>query len=163
MLQNNHRTEITIRRANEGDAEELSFMICQNAKITLAPFYSKQQWDIFIKYYSIEALINKIRQQMFFCAELDGVIVGSVALDNDFVVGFYTRINYRNRGIGAKMMKHLEAVALERKLNKIQLAASPVGLKFYLKNDWRKVKDIVINHYGVGFEETLMEKELQQN
>ena len=155
--------EIKIRRAHESDADELSQMICGNAKTTLAPYYTKEQWDVFIKYYSTEALRNKIRQQIIFCADSDGVIVGCVGLDSDFVVGFYTHLNYINQGIGAKMMKHLEAVALEKNWKEIQLAASPVGLDFYLKNGWRKVKDIIIDHSGVAFEETLMAKELQAN
>lgn len=162
MLQNGHSFEITIRRANESDAGELSQMISDNAKITLAPYYSEKQWNVFIKYYSAEALERKIRQQLFFCGESDGVIVGSVALDNNFVAGLYTHVNYLNRGIGTKMMKHLEAAALERSLDEIRLAASPAGLNFYLKNGWRIVEDIVIDHYGVGFEETLMAKELRQ-
>jgi N-acetylglutamate synthase-like GNAT family acetyltransferase len=153
--------EITIRRAIESDADELSRMICDNAKTILAPSYTKQQWDIFIKYYSTEEMRSKIQRQIIFCAELSGMIVGSVGLDSDFVVGFYTHLNYLNQGIGAQMMKHLEAVALERNLKEIQLAASPVGLKFYLKNGWKKVRDIIIDHYGVGFEETLMVKKLQ--
>ena len=152
--------EITIRRAIESDAAELSQMIFDNAKTTLAPYYTEQQWNIFIKYYSTEALRNKIRQQIIFCADLDGVIVGSIGLDCDFVVGFYTHLNYLNQGIGTIMMKHVEAVALDKNLKEIHLAASPVGLKFYLKNGWRKVKNIIIDHYGVGFEETLMAKKL---
>lgn len=153
--------EIAIRRAIEHDAPELSQMICANAKIMLAPYYTKQQWDIFITYYSTEALRNKIQQQIIFCAELNGMIVGCVGLDSDFVVGFYTHLNYLNQGIGTRMMKHLEEAALERNLKEIQLAASPVGLHFYLKNGWRKVRDIIIDHYGVEFEETLMAKKLQ--
>src|SRR5688500_631436 len=101
--------EITVRRATESDAAELRQMICDNAKTTLAPYYTKQQWDIFIRYYSTEVLRNKIRQQIIFCADSNGVIVGSIGLDCDFVVGFYTHSNYLNQGIGAKMMKHLEA------------------------------------------------------
>jgi GNAT superfamily N-acetyltransferase len=152
--------EITIRRAIERDAGELSQMICDNAKTLLAPHYTKQQWDIFITYYSPETLRNKISEQNIFCAELNGVIVGSAGLDNDFVVGFYTHLKYLNQGIGTIMMKHLEAVALDKNVKEIHLAASPVGLKFYLKNGWRKVRAITIDHYGVGFEETLMAKKL---
>lgn len=154
-------SKISIRRAHEYDAEELSTMICENAKAMLMPHYTREQWDIFITYYSTEVMRKKTREQIFFCAELNEEIVGSVGLDEDFVVGFYTRLNYLNYGIGAAMMKHLEAFALERGLKEIQLAASPAGLKFYFKNGWEKVKDIIIDHYGVGFEETLMVKKLQ--
>jgi GNAT superfamily N-acetyltransferase len=155
------KNEISIRRALESDADVLSRMICENATAMLAPHYTKEQWDVFITYYSPEIIRNKIGQQIVFCSEINGEIVGSVALDNDFVVGFYTRLEYLNQGIGAAMMSHLEAFALENNLKEIRLAASPVALKFYFKNGWEKVKDIIMNHYGVGFEETLMVKKLQ--
>jgi len=154
------KNELTIRRAFECDAEELSQLICENAKAMLAPHYSKEQWDIFITYYSPEVIREKINRQIVFCCELKGKIVGSVALDNDFVVGFYTHLEYLHQGIGTALMNHLEAFASEKSLKEIQLAASPVGLNFYIKNGWKKVKDITIDYYGVGFEETLMVKRL---
>jgi N-acetylglutamate synthase-like GNAT family acetyltransferase len=157
---NMYSTEIAIRRANEHDAGELSQMICENAKMTLAPHYSKQQWEIFITYYSADALRTKINQQIIFCAESNGEIIGCGGIDRAFVVGFYTRINFFNRGIGTRVMKHLEAYALERDFKELQLAASPTGLNFYLNHGWQKVKDIIIDHYGVGFEEKLMLKRL---
>jgi GNAT superfamily N-acetyltransferase len=154
------KNKTLIRRAIESDAEELSLMICENAKATLAPHYSKEQWDIFITYYSTEVIKNKIATQIVFCSEFNGQIIGTVALDDNFVVGFYTRLEFLNKGIGVEMMNHLEAFALKKGLTEIQLNASPVGLAFYFKNGWEKIKDIIIDYYGVGFEETLMSKKL---
>src|SRR5687768_9146088 len=102
------------RLAIDRDAETLSQMICENAKSTLRPHYDDIQWSIFLKYYSPEALRIKIKQQYTFCAELDGTIVGTVALDKDFVVGFYTRLEYLNQGIGKFLMHHLEEFALTK-------------------------------------------------
>jgi len=153
--------KIIIRHAIERDAEELSEMICENAKTMLAPHYTKEQWDNFSLYYSPEVVRKKIKEQFVFCAELNGKIVGTVALDNDFVVGFYTRLEYLNQSIGAALMTHLEAFAIEKNLNEIQLTSSPEGLKFYFKNGWEKVKDITFDHHGVDFEETLMVKKLK--
>jgi GNAT superfamily N-acetyltransferase len=155
-------TEIKIRPAIDDDAERLSHMICENAQAILSPHYNNEQWTIFIKYYSPEVMCEKINTQYVFCAELNTQIVGTIALDKDFVVGFYTRLHYLNQGIGKKMMKHLEDFALVKGLHTIQLAASPEGLSFYYKNGWEKVKDITIEHFGVGFEETLMVKKLKK-
>lgn len=155
-------TQIEIRPALENDAEKLSQMICENAQAILSPHYNDKQWAIFIKYYSPEVMRKKISEQNVFCAELNEQTVGTIALDKDFVVGFYTRLQYLNRGIGKTMMKHLEAFALKKGLTELQLAASPEGLSFYYKNGWGKVKDFIIEHYGVGFEETLMIKNLKK-
>jgi GNAT superfamily N-acetyltransferase len=155
--------EIKIRPAYDRDANKLSEMICENARAILLPHYDEKQRTIFIQYYSPEVMREKISRQFVFCAELDGQIIGTIALDKDFVVGFYTRLQNVNQGIGKTMMKFLEDFALMKGLKKIQLAASPEGLSFYHKNGWKKVRDIIIEHYGVGFRETLMVKELKND
>lgn len=152
---------LIIRRAAQRDATTLSEMICANAEKTLAPHYTEKQWQIFKTYYSPEVLSEKIKTQDVFCAEKGGVIVGSIALDGDWVVGFYTHVAHLGRGVGTALMSHLETFALSKGLTQIQLAASPVGLEYYLNNGWIKVKELVVEHYGVGFDETLLVKKLE--
>jgi N-acetylglutamate synthase-like GNAT family acetyltransferase len=153
-------SSIYIRNAELKDAKVLSELICENAQQILKPHYNTDQWNVFIKYYSIEVMTKKIESQIIFCAEKDGEIVGTIALDGDFVVGFYTHLHSMNQGIGKMLITHLEKYAVNNGIKKLQLAASPEGVTFYLKNGWQKVKDFVIEYYGVGFEETLMVKEL---
>ncbi|MGO4294331.1 GNAT family N-acetyltransferase [Chitinophaga sp. RAB17] len=153
-------SSIHIRAAQPSDAKQLSDLICENAEKLLKPHYNNEQWNIFIKYYSVQVLSEKIASQTVFCAERDGQIIGTAALDGDFVVGFYTRLQYVNQGIGKQLMTYLETYAQSKGLTTLQLAASPEGLAFYYKNGWQKVKDFTIEHYGVGFEETLMSKQI---
>ncbi|MCW3464981.1 GNAT family N-acetyltransferase [Chitinophaga nivalis] len=153
---------IHIRAAQLSDAKALSDLICENALKILKPHYSDEQWNIFIRYYSVEVMIEKIATQTVFCAERAGQIIGTVALDGDFVVGFYTHVQHVNQGIGKQLMAHLENHAYRNGITTLQLAASPEGLAFYYKNGWQKIKDLMMVHYGVGFEETLMTKQLSQ-
>jgi GNAT superfamily N-acetyltransferase len=154
------KNKLTIRLAVDNDAESLSQLICTNANAKLRPHYSNDQWYIFKKYYSPEAIRNKMKKQYIFCAQLNGEIVGTIALDEDFVVGFYTRLEYLNQGIGKMLILHLEKFAMAKGLKVIQLAASPEGLSFYYKHRWKKINDITIEHYGIGFKETLMAKQI---
>lgn len=154
------QTEILIRRAILNDAEVLSQLICENAYALLRTHYSEEQWNVFLKYYSPEVMADKIKRQTIYCAIEGDTVVGCVGLDHDFVVGFYTRLNKRNHGIGRLLMNHLESHARMKGLKILQLAASPEGLGFYYKNGWEKVRDIEIDHYGVTFYETLMVKNL---
>ncbi|RUT72450.1 GNAT family N-acetyltransferase [Flavobacterium cupreum] len=152
---------IHIRKAEITDAKSLSELICENARKILKPHYSEVQWEIFIKYYAVETMATKITTQLVFCAEKDDEIVGTIALDGDFIVGFYTRLQSMNQGIGKLLITSLENHALNSGLTKLQLASTPEGLDFYYKNGWQKVKNFTVNHYGVEFEETLMVKELK--
>ncbi len=151
---------VIIREASLQDARQLSDLICENAQVLLKPHYSNEQWEIFIKYYSVQVMTEKLLRQAVFCAEADGKIVGTVALEDNWVFGFYTRLQYVNQGIGKRLMTHLEHYARTEGLDTLQLAASPVGLAFYYKHGWQKVRDFTAYHYGVGFEETLMTKSL---
>lgn len=107
-----------------------------------------------------QALTEKIDNQTVFCAEQDSQILGTIALDKDFVVGFYTRLQNLGQGIGRLLIAHLETYATSKGIGALQLAASPEGLAFYYKNGWEKIKDFIIEYHGVGFEETLMTKKI---
>lgn len=147
-----------IRNAQVSDAEQLSEMIYENTHTMLKPHYNDEQWATFVRYYSIPVLRDKIATQAVFCAEINHKIVGTIALDGDAVVGFYTRLGHMRQGIGKLLMDHLENYAANLGLTTLQLAASPEGLAFYYKNGWQKVRDFIIYHYNVGYEETLMSK-----
>lgn len=152
--------QYTIRRAVESDAEALSRLICENAKVTLDPYYTPLQMDTFIRYYAPEVVREKIGRQAIFCAMEGDLLIGTVALDGDLVVGFYTRHTHLGRGIGALLMRHIEAYARAQGIEAIQLTASPVGAAFYYKQGFEKVEDCIFNYLGVDFEETLMRKYL---
>lgn len=154
-------SQIYIRKAEITDAKNLSELICENAQKILKPHYNQKQWEIFSRYYSIESMTDKIKNQVVFCAAHDDEIVGTIALDGNFVVGFYTKLQSMNQGIGKLLITHLEKHAANSGFEKLQLASTPEGLAFYYKNGWQKVKNFMVNHYGVEFEETLMVKELK--
>jgi N-acetylglutamate synthase-like GNAT family acetyltransferase len=153
-------TSIYIRNAKTADAKELSELILENARQILKQHYNEQQWNVFIQYYSIEIVKEKIEKQMVFCAVQDQKIIGTIALDEDFVVGFYTRLENINQGVGKLLLAYLENYAKTNGLKKLQLAASPEGLAFYYKKGWQKEKEIAIKYFGIEFEETLMFKEI---
>ena len=154
---------IILRPATLADAEALSQLIAGSALATLAPHYSEVQMAAFLDYYSPSAMCGKIARQSVFCAEMDGQPVGTVALDGEGnVVGFYTHADYLGRGIGAAMMRHIEAFAKQKGHPEIRLTASPVGLGFYYKQGWERVSDYLFTHLGVEFDETLMVKRLAE-
>jgi GNAT superfamily N-acetyltransferase len=150
---------ISIRPATPADANALSQLIVGSARASLAPHYSEVQMAAFLDYYSPSAMVGKIARQAVFCAEMDGQLVGTVALDGaGNLVGFYTHAGYMGQGIGTAMMRHIEAFAQQKGHREIRLTASPVGLGFYYKLGWERVSDFVFQHLGVDFDETLMRK-----
>lgn len=158
----NHQpnSALQIRPATSADAQKLSELIDENAQILLKPHYSELQLKIFLQYYSTQAMLEKLQKQIIFCAEINNQLVGTIALEDDFVVGFYTEVSRVNQGIGSALLDYLENHARAQGLNQIRLSASPVGVHFYERKGWKKVQDMVVDYLGVGFEETLMQKTL---
>ncbi len=152
---------VVLRPAVLADAEALSLLIAGSAHATLDPYYSAVQMEAFLDYYSPSAMEGKITKQAVFCAEMDGQLVGTVALTSDaYVVGFYTHAEHFGRGIGKAMMRQIEHFAQQKGHDEICLTASPVGLGFYYKMGWERRSDFIFQHKGVDFDETLMAKRL---
>lgn len=156
----NTSTQLIIRQANLLDAAKISELVLSNARETLFEYYSPVQWEVFKKYYSPEAVIEKMKTQTIFCGVLDEQLVGTVALENAFVLGFYTHTGYLGKGIGSKMMEYLEKEAKAKGISELELAASPVGVAYYLKHGWEKVNEEDFIYEGVLFRETRMRKRL---
>lgn len=150
-----------IRRATQADAAALSALICDNAQLTLAAHYSELQMQIFLRYYDLESVQQNLKKQTIFCAERDGQIIGSVGLIDNFIVGFYTHINFMGQGVGSQLMRHLHAYALSIGVKQLRLSASPAAVEFYLKLGYQIVEQIKPLYLGVAFDETLMAIELQ--
>lgn len=151
---------LIFQKAVVADAEKLSQLICENARITLAPFYTQEQWQSFQLEYSPESMLEKIISQDVYCAMLDGVLAGTVALKEDWVVGVYTSMSHRGRGVGQKLMQFIETLAIEKGFSLLLLAASPVGASFYKKLGWETIAQQNFVYNGVTFEETLMRKKV---
>lgn len=152
-----------IRPAKLEDAELLHNLIVENANFFLKPHYTELQLHTFIEYYSVGRIQDNFKNQEIFCAIENDQIVGTIALDNDYIVGFYTRVGFTGKGIGKQLLQFLEKYAGEKNLKKLYLSASPEGVSFYLKFCWNIEKQIVIEYLEVPFEETLMWKNISEN
>ena len=102
---------LQIRQATSVDAQKLSELIDKNAQLLLKPHYSALQLEIFLRYYSTQAMLEKLQRQIIFCAEINHQLVGTIALEGDFVVGFYTEVSSINQGIGSALLDYLENYA----------------------------------------------------
>lgn len=154
------QNQLTIRKANQSDAAAIGWLVLLNARKTLFQFYSPLQWEVFSRYYSTEAVLAKLDTQVIFCGEISNQLVATVAIENGFVLGFYTHPDHLGKGLGTRMMEYLELEAKAQGILQLELAASPVGVAYYLKHGWDKVDDEDFYYEGVLFRETRMRKKL---
>lgn len=149
---------IQIRKAGLTDAAALSDLVLRNARQTLFPHYSTEQWNVFIQYYSVEAVEEKIRTQEVFIAFDGDRMAGTIALEEGFVLGFYTGPSFMGRGVGTALLQFLESYAGEKGLEQLELAASPVAVSFYTQRGWEVVGEEWFVYKGVKFWETRMRR-----
>ncbi len=154
-------TQITISPATSEEAEALSRLICDNALHTLSGYYSPLQMETFLKYYAPAQVLDKIGHQLVFCAMQGGAIIGTVALEDDLIVGFYTHKDHLGKGVGTLLLRHIEQIALQNGFHEVQLSASPAARGYYLKQGFDEVSPCVFTYLGVDFDETFMRKQLK--
>lgn len=149
---------IKIQPATPAHAAALSDLVLRNARQMLFPHYSLEQWDVFLQYYSVEAVEEKIRTQDVFIAFEHDRLAGTIALEDGFVLGFYTDPSFMGRGVGTALLQFLEQYAGEKGLAQLELAASPVAVSFYKQRGWEVVGEEWFVYKGVKFWETRMRK-----
>lgn len=152
---------LEIQAATLSDAAAISELVLHNSQKTLLPHYAPEQWAVFVQYYSLAAVEEKIRTQDVFVASIDHELVGTIALEADMVLGFYTHPDHMGKGIGSAVLSHLEQHARTKGLDHLQLAASPVAVSFYEERGWQRLGEEWFVYGGVRFWETRMRKELR--
>lgn len=79
-----------------------------------------------------------------------------------FLYGFSTRINYRNKGYGKKLVQESEKKAREKGIGKISLTVDPkneIGVSMYKKLGYI-IEEFQKDEYGEGIDRYLMSKKL---
>ena len=149
---------LQIQAATPADATAISALVLRNAQDSLRPVYTAEQWAVFIQYYAQEAVEEKIRHQEVFVAFDGGRLAGTIALEDSFVLGFYTDTDYLGRGVGTALLQYLERHASAKGLTELELAASPVAVGFYAQRGWEVVGEEWFVYKGVRFWETRMRR-----
>ncbi len=83
-------------------------------------------------------------------------------INTAFIHSFYVEKNYRNKGVGKKLLSEIIHILKNDKISKIELTVSPendIALKLY-KNFGFKVSTLKKNEYGRGNDRYLMSLKL---
>lgn len=91
-------------------------------------------------------------------ADEKGLIVGTGSLEGSQLLTIFVHPKHQGKGIGTKIIQHLEGKAEMNKITTLQVHSSITGTDFYSKNGYKKIKTIMSKHAG---EQVLMNKEIQ--
>ena len=85
-------------------------------------------------------------------------ILGTASLENNNVFSVFVNTTYHGKGIGQRLMEHIERVAKNRGIDRLKLPSSLTAVGFYRKLGYKKIKK-VFNKSTKGYE-IIMEKKL---
>ncbi len=148
-----------IKLATEKDAKRISYLIHKSTDANPNQ-YTKKQIAAWKKYTTPSKIKRQINDRLIFCAFKNNKLIGTVALQGNFVVGFYVGYSIRKSGIGTKLLNHLEEYAKQNKIKKLYLTSTPSAFEFYKKRGFTAKRKVIIEIFGVDYEEVEMEKVL---
>jgi predicted N-acetyltransferase YhbS len=150
------RTTILIRPATREDATLISSLILRTLTEVNIRDYGPALIAEQSKSWSVDGVVAKMQNRITYVAVDGGEIVGTAGFDGQQVRTVFVRPDRHKLGVGSLLMRTVEALALERGMNRLSLLSSITAQGFYRRLGYEPVRDVF--H---GAERTiLMEKQL---
>ena len=148
---------VVIRKFQKKDAQELSNLICKTLREINSKDYSKEIIDKMCVHFSPESIAEIANTREVFVA-LDGSsIVGTAGLKDDIILSVFVASHLQGKGVGTKLMEHIENIAHQKGYKKVKLPSSITSVEFYKKLGYKKV-DETVSDFGKNI---IMEKSLE--
>lgn len=147
-----------IKKASLHDISEISDLICESADYN-PNHYDSQQLLAWKAYNTPSEIKTQLYHRTIFCA-YDDKLIGTIGLEDNMIVGFYTRFQLRGKGIGTVLLQYIEQYATSNGIEEVTLTATPSAYKFYKRRGFQKIKEVITLINGEQFPETFMKKYL---
>ena len=149
-----------IRMATEKEARRISYLIYKSIDHISDKSYTEDQIYIWKKINTPSAIRKSLENRVIFCAFEKNKLVGTIGLKGDEVVGLYTCYWKTRKGIGGRLLKHLEEYARENGLPALKITSVPSAENFYLRKGFKFYQAVVTDLEGIKFDEKEMTKML---
>lgn len=146
-----------IRKATSKDANQISNLI-QKVTDKNPNNYSTEQIIAWKKYNTPSEINKQLNDRIVFCAFNERELIGTIALKENFILGFYVNHSIRKTGIGTKLLDYLEKYASNNKIKLLKLTSTPSAFEFYKNRGYQTKEEVVLTIYGIDYLEKEMEK-----
>lgn len=131
---------ITIRRFEAGDADEVSRLIIDNLLQVNIHDYGEAVVKQLARFYGPEFLLNYAQAGEMYVALAGSGIVGTATLQEAWVRNVFVRVDHHRRGIGQRLIGHIEDAACRQAMARLALRANVAAVDFYQKLGYRLVE-----------------------
>jgi len=116
--------EIAIRPANSADADAISEVVVSTLRFTNAKDYSPEIIERVAGNFSPANVAALIARRDVFVAVKESRIVGTASLDGKVVRTVFVAPEYQGKGIGAALIRAIEQLARERRIETLVVPSS---------------------------------------
>jgi len=126
--------EIKVREFTAADADGVAALIRTTLLTSNAPDYPREVLDSLADWYSAEGLVSRLGLAHRFVAEASGRLVGTAAVREGHVEGFFVSPTAQGRGVGVRLLAALEDAARRDGAAELLLESSLTAISFYTRH-----------------------------
>jgi GNAT superfamily N-acetyltransferase len=133
---------VTIRLATTDDAAAISSLILRALNEVNVRDYGPELVAEQSKTWTVDGVVAEMQGRTTLVA-VDGTdVVGTAGFDGRQARSVFVRPDRHKLGVGSRLMRAVEALAIERGLDQISLLASITAQGFYLRLGYSPVRDV---------------------
>jgi putative acetyltransferase len=107
-------------------------------------------------------LLAAFSSQWTFVAAEGPEVIGFCELERDGHIGcFYCHYQHQRQGVGSSLLKHVEAIALQHGIDRLQTEASITAKPFFERHGFQTLEAQCVERYGVMLLNYRMAKSLE--
>jgi len=133
---------MTIRRANKDDVKSIQAVITESVLATHMELYPEEDIQETLNNYTIEKINKYIKNNDYFVAEDNNIIVGCVLVEKNEMRCLYVLPPYMNKGLGRKLVEVAEESIKQKGHDRVWLWSSLLAQNFYRHLGYKDVKEI---------------------
>lgn len=152
-----HDFPVRIRRFQRKDAARVSYLIRKTLLEVNSKDYPRKVIDFMYNRFTPNHLIETSKRRDMYVVVRKGELLATGSLSGNTIMTVFVNPRFQGKGIGTKIMNHLEGMAKKRNYKTVRIPSSITAYGFYRKLGYRKVEVVVDKNYGKTI---IMRKEL---
>ncbi|MEA3329825.1 MAG: GNAT family N-acetyltransferase [Nanoarchaeota archaeon] len=128
-----------IKRATKKDARKISILRRKTLKEINKNDYPQEHLQFLINENSTQEIINKMKERDIFCMWEKNILLGTIELKEDKVLGLFIKSAEIGKGIGIKFMDFIEDYARSKKIKQLRLYSTKFAFNFYKKRGYHLI------------------------
>ncbi len=132
--------EPVIRDATSHDVPAISDLIRRTVRISNGRDYPAEVIELIVANFAPDKISQRMAERDVFVCQSGDRILGTIALGGSKLGTLFVDSDYQQRGIGTRLVAHLEAHALKRGVREIELSSSLTARGFYERLGYRMIR-----------------------